>query len=521
MKIPFFIVTILISINTIAQEVIPDGYNKFLYPNGQVSSEGLMKNGKPEGYWKTYYVTGVIKSEGKRSNHLLDSIWVFYNQVGDTIEKINYQMGKKSGYYFMYGYDSKNASGYIKSKELYVNDKKEGIAYYYYNDNSVKITTNYVDGKRQGLSYEYSKSGEIITILEYRNNYLTSRERVNRVDKNKLKQGVWKEFYPNGKIHFERVYVDDQLNGYYKEYEENGNLRFAIRYENGKVVNEAPNESESIDIRKEFDENGNLISSGPYKDNIPVGIHRTYAPDGTVTNAKIYDNKGKIISTGIINDQGEKIGDWKDFYSSGELRDEGQYVDNMRAGNWKFFRINGNVEQTGTFRNDKTHGIWSWYYPNGMILREEEYFIGNEDGSSVEYSDLGDVVAEGAYINGEKDGKWYYKAGDQIEEGNYITGLRDGVWKYFYSDKTLKFSGTFVQGLPDGKHKYYYNTKALKEERYYRMGIKQKSWKKYDEEGNVILNIAYKDDIEKSINGVKVNLKEDIKRIQGLDGKKF
>ncbi len=99
--------------------------------------------------------------------------------------------------------------------------------------------------------------------------------------------------------------------------------------------------------------------------------------------------------------------------------------------------------------------------------------------------------------------------------------MRNGVWKYFYSDKTLKFSGTFVQGLPDGKHKYYYNTKALKEERYYRMGIKQKSWKKYDEEGNVILNIAYKDDIEKSINGVKVNLKEDIKRIQGLDGKKF
>ena len=55
-----------------------------------VSSEGLIKNGKPEGFWKSYYVTGIKKSEGKRTNFLLDSIWVFYDQAGDTTEKINY-----------------------------------------------------------------------------------------------------------------------------------------------------------------------------------------------------------------------------------------------------------------------------------------------------------------------------------------------------------------------------------------------------------------------------------------------
>ena len=520
MRYIFFIAILFFSFSVFSQEVNQNGYNKFFYPNGQVSSEGLMKNGKPEGFWRTYYVTGVVKSEGKRTNHLLDSIWVFYNQVGDTIEKIDYQIGKKSGFSYKYNYENKNRpDGYIISKELYVNDKREGTAYTYYDNNNIKSTINYVEGKKQGLSFEYSKAGEIITILEYRNNYLTSRERVNRVDKNKLKQGIWKEFYPNGKLHFERMYVDDQLNGYYKEYEENGNLRFAIRYENGKVINDAPNESESIDIRNVFDENGVLISSGPYKDNIPVGIHRAYASDGSVSSAKIYDNSGNVISTGIINDKGEKSGDWKDYYSSGELRDEGKYENNMRTGSWNFYRKDGKVEQTGTFRNDKIHGIWTWYYPSGLILREEEYFIGNEDGSSVQYSELGDIVAEGNYLSGEKDGKWIYRVGDQIEEGNYIGGLKDGIWKYYYLDNTLKFTGNFIQDLPDGKHKYYYNNKALKEDRYYRMGIKHKSWKKYDEEGNVILNIVYKDDLEKSINGVKVELEEKIKRIQGLDGK--
>jgi len=75
-----------------------DGYKVFSYPNGSVSSEGYMRDGKPDGYWKSYWVTGVIKSEGKRRNFLLDSVWVFYTQTGDTLEKIDYMLGKKSGY---------------------------------------------------------------------------------------------------------------------------------------------------------------------------------------------------------------------------------------------------------------------------------------------------------------------------------------------------------------------------------------------------------------------------------------
>jgi len=38
------------------KQVNPNGYNKFYYPNGQISSEGMMRNGKPDGYWITYYV---------------------------------------------------------------------------------------------------------------------------------------------------------------------------------------------------------------------------------------------------------------------------------------------------------------------------------------------------------------------------------------------------------------------------------------------------------------------------------
>jgi len=58
-----------------------DGYQVFRYPNGTISSEGVLKNGKPEGFWKSYYVTGIKKSEGKYSNFQLDSVWVFFDQA--------------------------------------------------------------------------------------------------------------------------------------------------------------------------------------------------------------------------------------------------------------------------------------------------------------------------------------------------------------------------------------------------------------------------------------------------------
>ena len=70
--------------------LIENGYNKIYYPNGKISSEGLMRNGKPDGFWKTYYPSGIISLKETEQNHLLDSIWVFYNESGDTLQKVSY-----------------------------------------------------------------------------------------------------------------------------------------------------------------------------------------------------------------------------------------------------------------------------------------------------------------------------------------------------------------------------------------------------------------------------------------------
>lgn len=59
--------------NTVNQ----NGVNVFKHPNGNIASEGTMRDGKPDGYWKTYYENKILKSEGNRKNFELDSIWKF------------------------------------------------------------------------------------------------------------------------------------------------------------------------------------------------------------------------------------------------------------------------------------------------------------------------------------------------------------------------------------------------------------------------------------------------------------
>lgn len=493
-------------------------YTRFYYPNGQISSEGPMINGKPDGYWITYYVTGIKKSEGKRKNFILDSTWVFYNQVGDTLEKINYKNGKKNGFYYKYAYNGNKPDGYIAIKELFVNDLREGTGTYYYADGKIRLTIPYKEGKKEGIAREYDREGNIITILEYHKNILINRQKVNRRNQENQKDGLWLEFYDDGKFRKEENYSNGLLDGYVREYDRNGNIKLVLYYKEGRLidnnnVSNADSETMPVDIRNIYDKNGNLLESGPYKNNIPVGLHRFYK-EGKIVNSVIYDNNGKKMSEGIVNEKGERVGTWKNFYPDGKLQSEGNYFSNSRNGQWKFYYPNGSVEQIGSYRNGRESGQWNWYYPNGTLHREENYFNGKRDGPYVEYDENGKIIAQGQFLDGEKDGQWEIEVGDHKETGKYVLGLREGIWRYYYQNGKLRFEGNYTRGMANGKHKYYYQDGGIKEEQFYVMGLKEKTWKKFDESGNLYLTITYKNDVERRINGVRIKLEKEVKTIR-------
>ena len=241
------LVLVSLKISMSAQEVEGDSlFVQIRYPNGQVSSEGIMKNNKPDGFWRTYYVTGVIKSEGKRTNFLLDSIWNFYNQAGELTQQISYQLGEKSGFSNSYSFSNPQNPGQatLVSKELYVRGKKEGNSFYYHPTGELRLIVFYKDGKKQGLSREFTRDSTLITVLKYKDNYVVDRERVNRVDPEGNKQGTHREYYENGQVKKEEQYLDDQLHGYYREFDGQGDLVLAIRYERGQIMEEIDEDEE-------------------------------------------------------------------------------------------------------------------------------------------------------------------------------------------------------------------------------------------------------------------------------------
>ena len=102
-------------------------------------------------------------------------------------------------------------------------------------------------------------------------------------------------------------------------------------------------------------------------------------------------------------------------------------------------------------------------------------------------------------------------------ERSYLSSnlLINGSINFLDSLGTLKYEGNYLQGNPDKRHKYYYPSGVLQEEQYYQMGIREKSWKKYDPEGNLVMTISYKQNVEQRINGVRIKLPEsDIKLIR-------
>jgi uncharacterized protein len=134
---------------------------------------------------------------------------------------------------------------------------------------------------------------------------------------------------------------------------------------------------------------------------------------------------------------------------------------------------------------------------------------GKREGKYVEMDESGDTTAIGSFIDGEMDGDWILKVGDNVEKGKYNVGLKEGVWKEYYQNGILKSVGKYVQGNPDGKFLVYYENGKLKEEQFYVNGFKENTWRKFDEFGAVSLIVAYENDMEKRINGIKI---EDIRK---------
>ncbi len=491
--------TVLLVLGVIASVIAQeDGYKRYFHPNGTISSEGYLVDGKPEGWWKTYYENGVLRSEGGRKHFQLDSLWRFYSNEGRLQSETNYRSDKKEGW--MRRYDT---TGTLLSEEWFVADLREGVAHYFRPSGELEREVPFKAGKEDGVGKEFAADGRIVALLYYGAGMLRRREDLNRYDRIGMKQGPWKEFHPNGKLRSEGTYVDDRLQGIFKEYDTLGNLKQLVKYDAG-VVDTRAEETLTVDIKRTFHPNGRVASLGSYsKSGKREGLFKEFGMDGSILAAKIYQGD-RLVSEGTVNDLGVMEGPWVEYFVTGEKRAEGAYKDGKKEGDWTFYHRTGKVEQKGKYAMGAANGRWQWFYESGSLHREELYRKGREDGASVEYDEDGKVLTQGEYIDGLREGKWLYEVGDHKEEGAYKAGLRDGPWVYTYGDGSKYFTGSFVDGEPNGKHKWYWPNGQLRLEGRYALGLEQGDFTYYTETGMIALVIKYRDGAEVRIDGERV-----------------
>jgi uncharacterized protein len=503
----------------------PNGYNKFFYDNGKVSSEGLMKNGKPDGYWRNYYRNGNLKIEGNRRNFLLDSTWNFYDEKGRLSKTINYREGKKNGKTVVYDTLLKTTS-----VEFFVNDTKEGPSITYHKNGRTRSLVPFVKGRQEGTAYEYSEDSLITGISVYKGGILQGYEKINQRDDKNRKQGIWKEFHENLIVKKEQKFNDDSLDGYVKEYDPIGNLLSTKKFNNGKRILHAP-EIANVEVYREVFEDGTLKYEGVYSDGDPIGTHYKYKKkwqcdsslfrrDDTTDifekrlvcrNAPVPDSAieyfdGIVIAKGAVDSLRNRQGLWMEYHNSGEFRGKGIYRDGQRTGEWEFFYSSGKLEQKGRYdKRGRAQGVWKWFYEDGKLWREENYVNGLRDGDLKDYDEEGKLTLQGSFVENRKEGIWVYESPDYREIGKYVNDEPDSLWRSWYlPSKNRRFEGRFEAGVPVGIHQVWHPNGARMYIGTYVGGMKEGDWKFFDEMDYHYLTITYKNDIEVKWQGEKI-----------------
>lgn len=477
---------------------------QYRYPDGTVSSEGMLVNGVPQGYWVSYYPDGTAKSEGNWRAGRLEGDWVFYDEQGRVETTLHYEGGWKDGEEVQW-----DSTGTRIRSLPWVVDTLNGVESVFDATGIEVERIPWKAGQREGVALTFAVENGVQTRIVrrqgFRDDLLRWVEDINRYDDQGRRTGKWMRFWSQGVgvIREEGSYERGLKEGVFKYFSRNGDLERTETYKRGERVEDAP-EAVALDLRKAFHPNGEVSREGPWRDNTPMGTHRFYDEEGHMVEVKVF-RQGVLSASGMLDSLGRRTGPWLVYWPDGSVKESGEYLAGVKEGDWTYFRRDGETEQEGGYRQGQWHGVWTWYHPGGKLHRRERYRKGREDGDFVELSMSGDTLARGVYERGLKQGPWLEHVEDDRKEGVYLDGERDGVWRHFDDEGFKRFEGEYVAGIPMGEHTGYWSGGTRAWVGSYSGGLPEGNWRYFDELGMVRLIRQYKAGRIARVNGAKTD----------------
>ena len=232
---------------------------------------------------------------------------------------------------------------------------------------------------------------------------------------------------------------------------------------------------------------------------------------------KLYFDSGKIMEEGFSNGV-NTTGLIKEYYQNGQLEKIGVYKlpeyseeDNkkngrkrwkpsLRIGVWKQYYDNGNLSSTGSYSNGEMVGVWRNFYEDGQ-MKELLHVVSNKKLKSNAIPLTEQWNGEQVYVNKHKK---YHTNGTLKREIDLVKGKmkeylsngqlnsefminhngRNGLNKNYNKNGQLVSKGKFINDKREGVWKYYENGELECERNYIdNKIISEKCW---DEDGNEI-----------------------------------
>ncbi len=292
----------------------------------------------------------------------------------------------------------------------------------------------WVNGLLHGTKTEWFKGGSIIR----------AKMRFSEGKRN----GVFENYYSNGKPKLIGKYVNDVLDSLLTAFYLSGVLQYTFTYANGEKTGEA----------KTYYQNGNLEQS-------------------------VY----------LIN--GYPNGNMKTYYEAGNIRLETTYINGIKDGKYLRYHLTGLVAEESYYKNGVQDSI-SLYWDNvfGNKLKQEHYKMGIKEGVWITFNELGDTLTIFNYKNNVYDGEFKkYFCGD-VEIGDKMNGKLStfdrtkSIKKYIYA---LDEYGTYVNGKLNGQFKTGLYHREAHAEGVFDDGNKIGEWRYFDENDKLVLFEKY------------------------------
>lgn len=448
------------------------------YPNGQLSREVSIIDGKKEGQFKYYDYYGNLTSvELYKNDELVDSICNYFSN-GQIKSITHIANGKADGLYLEY-----NIFGDFIREGLHQDGEYHKEWYGYLFDGQKEYESYFLNGERHGFQTSYTIHGKLENWSEYDKGKIIANifidtngliiDRFGEYDgsinlhnpngkyirmkgnyKNGNADGLFEWVNPAGQTMTKGSYINDERSGDWKWYHLNGKLSTEVTYLNGERHGEEINyhfngvkkstytfEHGSYEgSSTRWHDNGKVYMTGSYLNDERHGKWLYYNPSGELFCIRYYD-QGIFTSYSYLDKNGNEVPpiylkknelEVKTYFKNGKLAQQHKRVNGEIEGKYMTYYSNGQIFEDNTYQFGEAIGKQVDYYPNGKLKSEIEYVKGFAHGKSIEY-----------HANGQKE----------IEE-NYLYGVKDG--EVLIYDETGKL-----------KHRYlYFNDEIMEHEVY-------------------------------------------------------